>query len=229
MLFIPYAIASVVDNGSSHRTEPLTELYRRIDTIFLDVFDDLNIIKGNASTLKNIDAKNPITPFLKQIRILSQVAFLPVIEEKEFGKIYNIIFYKFRDLFVVKLTVRPKGSWYKIKDVEFFSIQECTGSQFSSAIVGTSSHISSVELFKQMTFAGKRFIKYCAQQGKKDALEVVKWINNYHDLLTATCMMCHRQVNPFGKDAFMVPALRHFDTGSALHSHCCKGDLVLRT
>ena len=100
--------------------------------------------------------RNPITPFLKQIRILSQVAFLPVIEEKEFGKIYNIIFYKFRDLFVVKLTVRPKGSWYKIKDVELFSIQECTGSQFSSTIVGTSSHLSSVELFKQMTFAGKR-------------------------------------------------------------------------
>ena len=35
--------------------------------------------------------------------------------------------------------------------------------------------------------------------------------------------------NPFGKDAFMVPALRHFDTGSALHTHCCKGDLVLKT
>ena len=84
------------------------------------------------------------------------MAILPVIEEKEFGKIYNIVTYKFHDLFVVKLTVRPKGSWYKIKDVEFFSIQECTSSQFSSAIVSTSLHISSVELFNQMTFAGRR-------------------------------------------------------------------------
>lgn len=86
--------------------------------------------------------------------------FLPVIEEKEFGKIYNTVFYKFHDLFVVKLTVRPKGSWYKIKDVEFFSIQECTSSQFSSTIISPSSHISSVELFKQMTFAGKRVCSF---------------------------------------------------------------------
>ena len=46
--------------------------------------------------------------------------------------------------------------WFKIKDVEFFSIRECTGDVYSNKLVPVSSHISSMELFKQMTFAGRR-------------------------------------------------------------------------
>lgn len=44
MLFIPYVITCVIDNGGNYRPERLTELYKRIDTSFLDVLDDLSYI-----------------------------------------------------------------------------------------------------------------------------------------------------------------------------------------
>lgn len=76
------------------------------------------------------------------------------------------------------------------------------------------------------------------QYGKRNAMDVVIWLKNYDNLFTATCSLCQSQLcglsSPLlsrcycGKDAFLLPTCRHFDTGAAFHPSCCHGELLLR-
>lgn len=108
------------------------------------------------STLTWWHCSEPIYRLLIQMSLISPIRVISTLSERQNGKSYFIIFYQYRDFFTVKMVVKPMTDWFKIKDVEFFSIRECTGDVYSNKLVPVSSHISSMELFKQMTFAGRR-------------------------------------------------------------------------
>ena len=229
LLSIPPLISSLVEGRGSQHLNRYYELSKRIDGHFEDIFDQLSYIRECFGLMKNKDRNEPIYRLLIQMSLISPIRVISTLSERQNGKSYFIIFYQYRDFFTVKMVVKPMTDWFKIKDVEFFSIRECTGDVYSNKLVPVSSHISSMELFKQMTFAGRRFIRYSAANRKKNVLDMVKWINNYQNIYSATCIMCHQKYNTFGKDAFMVPSLRHFDTGTAFHPCCCKGENLLKT
>lgn len=69
--------------------------------------------------------------------------------------VYNILF-MYNDLFFVRLTVKNKSSYFKPKDISFYSLSEMSTSAYSSNVGGYVNELSSLELFRQMTFAAKR-------------------------------------------------------------------------
>lgn len=70
---------------------------------------------------------------------------------------YYEIHFAYKKLFTVKLIVKDKVSYFKAKDVLFYSTSEVNNR-------GQSADLSSTELFRQMTFAAKRVhLQICCQ------------------------------------------------------------------
>lgn len=69
--------------------------------------------------------------------------------------LYEIQFV-YRDLFYVKFLVKYKNTYFKPKDIAFFSLSEMNKTVYSSDTHTCDKDISSIALFRQMTFAGKR-------------------------------------------------------------------------
>ena len=69
--------------------------------------------------------------------------------------LYEIQFV-YRDLFYVKFLVKYKNTYFKPKDIAFFSLSEMNKTVYSSDTHICDKDISSIALFRQMTFAGKR-------------------------------------------------------------------------
>ena len=101
-----------------------------------------------------INFREPIYKFIEQMMILIPIK---VYHSKEISakSLYEIHFV-YRDLFYVKFLVKYKNTYFKPKDIAFFSLSEMNKTVYSSDTHTCDKDISSMALFRQMTFAGKR-------------------------------------------------------------------------
>ena len=98
--------------------------------------------------------REPIYKFIEQMMILIPIK---IQRSKEIlsKSLYEIQFV-YRDLFYVKFLVKYKNTYFKPKDIAFFSLSEMNKTVYSSDTHTCDKDISSIALFRQMTFAGKR-------------------------------------------------------------------------
>ena len=98
--------------------------------------------------------REPIYKFIEQMMILIPIK---IHRSKEISSksLYEIQFV-YRDLFYVKFLVKYKNTYFKPKDIAFFSLSEMNKTVYSSDTHTCDKDISSIALFRQMTFAGKR-------------------------------------------------------------------------
>lgn len=102
--------------------------------------------------------REPILLLLQQILVLIPCVLYRYTEIKK--DVYGIQFI-YNDLFFVRLIVKNKSSYFKPKDIVFYALSEVKTSVYSSDIGAYTSELSSIELFRQMTFAAKRVFHCC--------------------------------------------------------------------
>ena len=98
----------------------------------------------------------PIYQFCKAMTIMACVRDIRLKEVKYKSGVLFIIQYQYNNLFVVKLTVKVDGTLCKAKDVAVFGLSEMQSNPFTDDEEFITKDISSLMLYRQITFAAKR-------------------------------------------------------------------------
>lgn len=101
-------------------------------------------------------SSEPIYQFCKAMTIMACVKDIRLKERKYKSGLLFVIQYQYNNLFVVKLTVKVDGTICKAKDVAVFGLSETQSNPFSEEDGFISKEISSLMLYRQITFAAKR-------------------------------------------------------------------------
>ncbi len=88
--------------------------------------------------------------------IMACVRDIRLKEVKYKSGVLFIIQYQYNNLFVVKLTVKVDGTLCKAKDVAVFGLSEMQSNPFTDDEEFITKDISSLMLYRQITFAAKR-------------------------------------------------------------------------
>ena len=98
--------------------------------------------------------RDRIYKFIKQIIIMLPCdiyRYRPLSKES-----YYEIQFTYKKLFIVRLVIKDKTSFFKAKDVAFSSMSEMNFGVYSSDTKHFTLEISQYDLYRQMTFAAKR-------------------------------------------------------------------------
>ena len=100
--------------------------------------------------------REPIYQFCKALCICACVKDVRMKEIKVNSKVMYVIQYQYNNLFIVKLTVKTEATVCKVKDVAVFALSEAYTTPYSDTTELISKSMSSLDLYRQITFAAKR-------------------------------------------------------------------------
>ena len=98
--------------------------------------------------------REPIYQFCKALCICACVKDVRMKEIKVNSKVMYVIQYQYNNLFIV--TVKTEATVCKVKDVAVFALSEAYTTPYSDTTELISKSMSSLELYRQITFAAKR-------------------------------------------------------------------------
>ncbi|KAK8808263.1 hypothetical protein WA171_001484 [Blastocystis sp. BT1] len=220
----------MAENPSPLMVKRFVDISNRVDESFARIYlrlGDIKLAKDQIQKLK--DKVDPRCDLVRWLFLSMPIRRIFFTEQKEHRKSNLLVVFDYSNLFSVKLVVRVKGTICKTKDIQIFGVNENRTTPYSTELVIPKQNMSSILLFRQMTCAAKRFIQSLPPNKEKNVFDVLRWLLHYDDLYTTKCVICHSQMPLTGPDAFCVPSLRHFDTGSPYHPSCCTGEMLLRT
>lgn len=111
---------------------------------------------NSTSCLVYLMYRDRIYKFIKQVIIMLPCdiyRYKPLSKES-----YYEIQFTYKKLFIVRLVIKDKTSFFKAKDVAFYSMSEMNFGVYSSDTKHFTLEMSQYDLYRQMTFAAKRVI-----------------------------------------------------------------------